>query len=286
MTIELRQIDGQFAFEAIGAPIWSLFDDETVRTLDNTLSRHGVLVFRRQSLSEKELVNFSNLFGAAEIIVRADWASANHPEVTRISNMRNADGDPIGGLGSGELEWHTDQSYMASPATGAILYGVEVPLGGPDTMWANLALAYDALPDAIRKTVDDRRGIFSYAKRVSAYDQETTPEEVRRKTPDVYHPLVNTHPETGQKAMYLDPATTVGIEGMPEDEGLSLLQELATHAASPAFVYRHVWQPGDVIMWDNGFLLHRRDAFATDQNRLLKRTTIRLSENQHILPGS
>jgi taurine dioxygenase len=286
MTIELRQIDGQFAFEAIGAPIWSLFDDETVRTLDNTLSRHGVLVFRRQSVSEKELVNFSNLFGAAEKIVRADWASANYPEVTRISNMRNSAGDPIGGLGSGELEWHTDQSYMASPATGAILYGVEVPLGGPDTMWANLALAYDTLPDAVRKTIDGRRGIFSYAKRVSAYDQETTPEEVRQKTPDVYHPLVNTHPETGQKAMYLDPATTVGIEGIPEDEGLSILQELAIHAASPAFVYRHVWQPGDVIMWDNGFLLHRRDAFATDQNRLLKRTTIRLSEKRHILPGS
>ena len=115
--------------------------------------------------------------------------------------------------------------------------------------------------------------------------QETTPEEVRRKTPDVYHPLVNTHPETGKKALYLDPATTAGIEGMPEDEGLSLLQELATHAASPAFVYRHVWQPGDIIMWDNGFLLHRRDAFATNQNRLLKRTTIRLSEKRHILPG-
>jgi taurine dioxygenase len=286
MSIELRQIDGQFAFEAIGTPIWSQFDHETARTLERTLSRHGVLIFRRQSLSEKELVNFSNLFGTAEKIVRADWASADHAEITHISNMRNAAGDPIGGLGSGELEWHTDQSYMTSPATGAILYGVEVPLGGPDTMWANLALAYDALPGVLQKNIAGRRGIFSYAKRVSAYDQETTPEEVRRKTPDVYHPLVNTHPETSQKSLYLDPATTVGIEGMPEDEGISLLQELATHAASPVFVYQHVWQPGDIVMWNNGFLLHRRDAFAANQNRLLKRTTIRLSKKHHILPGS
>jgi alpha-ketoglutarate-dependent taurine dioxygenase len=107
MTIELRQIDSQFAFEAIGAPIWSQFDNETVRTLDRTLSRHGVLVFRRQSLSEKELVNFSNLFGNAEKIVRADWASADYAEITRISNMRNAAGDPIGGLGV----WRIGMAY-------------------------------------------------------------------------------------------------------------------------------------------------------------------------------
>ena len=103
MTIELRQIDGQFAFEATGAPIWSQFDNETVRVLDKTLSRHGVLVFRRQSVSEKELVNFSNLFGNAEKIVRADWASADYAEVTRISNMRNAAGDSIGSPGASSV---------------------------------------------------------------------------------------------------------------------------------------------------------------------------------------
>ena len=120
---------------------------------------------------------------------------------------------------------------------------------------------------------------------MSGYDQETTPEEVQRKTPDVTHALVNEHPITGLKALYLDPATTTGVEGMPQDEGISLLGELATHATSSAFIYEHDWQVGDIIIWNNGFLLHKRDAFGIRQNRLLKRTTIQLPESSHFLPN-
>lgn len=285
MSIELIRIEDGFALEAKGTPIWSDLKDEDIRILDQALSEHGVIIFRRQSLSESELVEFSSRFGQPDKIVRKDWASTSHAEITRISNMKNANGIPIGGLGSGELEWHTDQSYMPCPATGAVLYAVEVPANGPNTMWANLALAYDALPAATKTFLEDKRGIFSYAKRVSAYDQETTPEEVRRKTPDVLHPIVTQHPETGRKALYLDPATTIGIDGMSVSEGMTLLDDLAEHAASAEFVYRHEWQVGDVIMWDNGFLLHRRDAFETNQNRLLKRTTIRLAPERHLMPS-
>ncbi|MEL0019820.1 MAG: TauD/TfdA family dioxygenase [Rickettsiales bacterium] len=285
MTLEFKETESQFAYEVSGTPIWSLKAESDIRELDQALSAHGVLIFRRQSISEQELVDFSARFGPLDKVVRTDWASTSHAEITRISNMRNADGNPIGGLGSGDLDWHSDQSYMPAPATGAILQGVEVPEDGPQTYWANLALAYAALPEATKRRIDGKRGIFSYAKRVSKYDQEKTPEEVRRKTPDVTHLLVNRHPVTGTSALYLDPATTIGIEGLPEDEGQELLDELAAHAAQPAFVYRHDWQVGDVVMWDNGFMLHRRDAFGTDQNRLLKRTTIRLSPNQHIIPS-
>lgn len=284
MPIELRSIDGNFAHEVHGAPIWSQSIREFAPALSEALSRHGVLVLRRQPASESELVAFSEMFGELDIIVRSDWASSEHPEVTRISNLRNAANEPIGGLGSGELDWHTDQSYMQSPATGAVLHGIEVPENGPRTYWANLALAYARLPDATKRKIDGKRGIFSYAKRVSGYDQEITPEEVRRKTPDVSHALVNEHPVTGVKALYLDPATTIGVEGMPEDEGIALLDELATHATSPEFIYEHDWHAGDIIVWDNGFLLHRRDAFGTAQNRLLKRTTIRLGADSHLLP--
>ena len=284
MSPEILPIDGRFAFEVRGLPAWADMDEATVRTLDDAWSQGGVMVFRRQALTEEELVRLSCRFGEPEIIVRTDWASAEQPRVTRISNMRNAEGVPIGGLGSGELHWHSDQSYMPSPATGAILHGIELPENGPATYWANLQLAHDALPASMKQRIEGLRGIFSYAKRVSAYDQETTPEEVKRKTPDVSHPLVHTHPTTGKRALYLDPGTMTGIVGMSEENGLALLDELTTHATQPAFVYRHEWRAGDLVMWDNGFLLHRRDAFGTAQNRLLKRTTIRLDPRTHIVP--
>ena len=176
-------------------------------------------MFRRQALTEEELVTFSRRFGTPEVIVRTDWASKGHPEITQISNMRNATGDTIGGLGSGELDWHTDQSYMAEPATGAILYGVEVPEDGPQTYWANLQLAYEALPQETKARIAGQRAIFSYAERYKDYEDESVPsEEILAQTPDVTHTLVQTHPTSGAKTLYLDPSTMVGIEGMDDAE--------------------------------------------------------------------
>ena len=285
MEFELRAINRQFAREVRAFSTWSDCDWKDYAPLRKCLSNVGLLVFRRQSVNEAELVAFSKMFGEPEIIVRSDWASSIHPEITRISNLRNAANEPIGGLGSGELDWHTDQSYMKEPATGAILHGVEVPENGPKTYWSNLALAYSSLPELTKRRLEGKRGIFSYAKRVSGYDQERTPEDVRRKTPDVTHALVNKHPVTGLKALYLDPATTIGVEGMSDDEGIALLAVLAEHATSPEFVYEHEWQAGDIVVWDNAFLLHRRTAFGLEQNRLLKRTTIRFDADSHLLPG-
>ena len=281
----LTPLDNKFAFQVQGLDIWAGLDDAHVRTLDDAWADQGILVFRRQALTEQELVAFSKRFGVPDVIVRTDWASGANPEIIQISNMRNARGQTIGGLGSGELAWHTDQAYMAEPATGAILYGVEVPEDGPRTYWANLRLAYEALPAETKARIEGRRAIFRYAERYKDYQDETVPtQEILDRTPDVTHALVQTHPTSGARTLYLDPSTVVGIEDMDQPEARSLLDELIQHATRPDFVYRHTWQPGDLIMWDNGFLLHRRDAFRTDQNRLLKRTTIRLSPDRHIVP--
>ena len=281
----LTPLDNNFAFEVQGLDIWSGLDDARVRALDDAWANQGVLVFRRQALTEGELVDFSRRFGTPDVIVRTDWASKGRPEIIQISNMRNAKGDAIGGLGSGELAWHTDQAYMANPATGAILYGVEVPENGPRTYWANLRLAYEALSQDTKARIEGRRAIFRYSERYKDYQDETVPtEEILAHTPDVTHPLVQTHPTSGARTLYLDPSTMVGIEGMDQPEGRALLDELIEHSTRPEFVYAHDWRPGDLIMWDNGFMLHRRDAFRTDQNRLLKRTTIRLAPNRHIIP--
>ena len=279
-------IDGQFAFEVRGLELWRPLPQDVVGALDDAWSSQGVLVFRRQALSEEELVAFSARFGEPDRIVRSDWAG-NHPAVIQISNMKNAQGRSIGGLGSGELGWHTDQSYVANPATGSVLYMVEMPRDNANTYWANLHLAYEALPPALKRRIAGLSAVYDYARRQSTYDDEKPmSEELRRRTPPVAHPLVSTHPVTGRKSLYLDPTTTVGIDGLPGEEGRTLLDELNRHATRPEFVYTHRWQIGDLVMWDNGFLLHRRDPFDPSQNRLLKRTTIRLSPERHIVPAT
>lgn len=285
--MEIRPLDGSFAREVTGLELWRELDAATIDALRDAWTRHGVLVFRRQALSEDEFVAFGRHFGAFEIIVRTDWQSDLRPEVIHISNMRDGRGESIGGLGAGELDWHTDQSYVTDPATGSMLYMVEMPAEGGVTSWANLQLAWEALPEATRQRVESLEVVYDYVKRQSTYDDEAPmSEELRQKTPPVLHPLVNVHPVTGAKALYLDPTTAAGVEGLPAAEGEALLDELAAHATLPEFVYAHHWRIGDVVLWDNGFLMHRRDAFDPAAKRWLKRTTLRLPPERHIVPAS
>ena len=276
-----------FGREIVDAKAWRLGDALTGARLGELWAREGILLFRRQALSEDELVAFSNQFGKAEIIVREDWKSDNRPEVIQISNMKDHFGNSIGGLGAGELDWHSDQSYVTDPATGSILYMVEMPSAPPMTYWANLQLAHAALSDTKQQRIANLHVVYDYLARQSTYDDE--PEmsaELRQRTPRVTHPLVNVHPLTGDTSLYLDPTTAIGIQGWEKEAGLKLIRELCEHATQDAFVYKHEWQIGDIVMWDNGFLMHRRDAFDPAQNRLLKRTTLRLPTDRHIIPAS
>lgn len=122
MKYNARRIGDSFACEVIGLKLWEKPDARTVNELRELWAEHGVLVFRRQALSEHELADFCALFGALELTVRRDWASSVRPEVGIISNLRDGTGAPIGGLGDGEVFWHSDQSYMLNPATGAALH--------------------------------------------------------------------------------------------------------------------------------------------------------------------
>jgi alpha-ketoglutarate-dependent taurine dioxygenase len=238
-------------------------------------------------LSEDEWADFSALFGRLELTVRTDWASKIRPEVGILSNLKDGDGKPIGGLGAGEVDWHSDQSSMMSPATGAGLYAVEIAQEGGATRWANLELAYAALPERLKRAVDGKRGIFDYTKRLAGYKESDRmdPDKVRRETPPVLHPLVLADPVSGRKALYLDPTTAVGIVGMDDGAANALLDELAEFATRPEFVYQHQWQVGDVLVWDNGFLMHQRDPFPANEKRLMKRTTMFLPRERHRVPG-
>lgn len=283
-AFEISELE-PFGAEISGLNLWASMSADTVDALASLWSTHGLLLFRRQALSESELVQFSAAFGKADVIVREDWQSESQPEVIRISNMKDYFGNSIGGLGAGELDWHTDQSYMVDPATGSVLYMVEMPTPAPATYWANMRLAYDALPPELASGTNEINVVYDYLVRQSKYDNEPAlTAELRRKTPIVTHPLVNAHPVSGDRALYLDPTTAAGIEGWETDVAKRHLTAIAEHATQAPFVYRHDWQIGDVVMWDNGFLMHRRDEFDATGNRLLKRTTLRLPPERHIVP--
>ena len=139
MPLETRLLDDSLACEVVGRCLWEPLDDRTLSELRDLWARHPVLVFRRQALSEHELAEFGAHFGPLERIVRTDWASPVRPEVGVISNLRDGQGKPIGGLGDGEIQWHSDQSYMLNPATGAMLYALELPPQGGTTSWVDCA---------------------------------------------------------------------------------------------------------------------------------------------------
>ncbi len=287
MPLETRPLDGGLACEIIGRHLWEAEDDAVTAEIRALWADHPVLVFPRQALSEDELANFSARFGPLERTVRTDWASPVRPEVGLISNLKDAQARPIGGLGDGEIEWHSDQSYMMRPATGAALYAIELPPEGGSTSWVDLGAAYAGLSERLKRAVEGRRAVFSYVKRLAGYQgvDRTISEEAKQKTPPVMHSLVHTHPATGKKALYLDWTTTTGIDGMDQASGTALLDELYGSATQPQFVYRHRWQVGDVLLWDNGLTMHRREPFDPSARRLMKRTTMFLPAERHIVPA-
>ena len=286
MPLETRPMGQSFAREIIGLRLWEPQDDPTIDELRALWADHPVLVFRRQALSEDELADFSACFGPLERTVRTDWASPVRPEVSLISNLKDAQARPIGGLGDGEIQWHSDQSYMKEAATGAMLYALELPPEGGTTSWVDLCAAYAGLPAGLKRAIDGKRAVFSYAKRLAGYQgvDRVISEEAKRKTPPVLHPLVHTHPVTGKPALYLDSTTTIGIEGLDDAPGDALLEEIYESATRPEFVYRHHWQVGDALLWDNGFTMHRREPFDPSARRLMKRTTMFLPRDRHIVP--
>jgi taurine dioxygenase len=287
MPLETRLLHPTLAREVIGLRLWEKLDAATVEELRGLYARHGVLVFRRQALSEAELAMFCALLGPLERTVRGDWASPGVPEVTVLSNLKDGMGRNIGGLGDGELLWHSDQSYMEAPATGAALYALELPPEGGETFWVDLRAAYAGLSRPLRAKVTGKRGIFDYAKRLAGYGRDSDAkisDEARRLTPPVTHALVRAHPETGERSLYLDSTTTIGIDYMDTTSGMALLDEVYAAATRDEFVYAHQWQVGDLVVWDNGFTMHRRNPFDPGDRRLMKRMTMTLDKHRHVLP--
>lgn len=268
--------------EITGLNLSQPLDDATFAELRDAFSACSVLVFRNQNLTPEQQIRFSRGFGELEIHVMERYLLPGHPEIFRVSNIVE-NGQRIGG--SGEF-WHTDLSYVAEPSRGSLLYSVEVPIRNGvvlgDTEFASTAAAYDALPAEMKKKLEGLKAVHRYGdiynKVAQARGGAALTEEQKKKTPDVIHPVVFTHPFSGRKSLFVNEGFTVGIVGMPDDEAQALLRALYDHSTRPEFIYRHKWQVGDLVMWDNWATVHRATGgYTPEERRLLHRTTLKAS---------
>ena len=228
-----------------------------------------ILLLRDQSLTEEDQVRFAEYFGPPAKTINVN-NTGKHPAVMLISNIRK-DGKPIGALPDGEMQFHTDQCYVEKPAAASMLYAIEVPSVGGNTLFANAYLAYETLPAEIKRRIDGR-------KAVNAYDYENASTirgtRLREGVPQYSHPVVRTHPATGRRALYVNRLMTIAIEDLPQAESDELLNLLFDHQEQRRFIYEHVWHVGDILMWDNRCTLHARTDFSSAERRLMRRITI------------
>lgn len=270
----LSQIAGA---EVTGVDLSRSLDEALLQQILDAFLAHHLLVFRDQALSPAQQSAFSERFGPLEEHVIRLPDGKPPPLVHVVSNL-DVDGNPTERPHShGNYFWHTDKSYHAVPSLLTILHAIELPPGGGgDTQFANMVLAYDALPQPMQRRIAGLQAVHSWEASRRNTNNRPASEEEKRDRPPVTHPLVRTHPDSGRKSLYIGIHTS-HVEGMPEEEGAALLGELLQHATQPRFVHTHQWRAGDVVMWDNRCLLHR--ALANYEmgrhRRVLHRTVVR-----------
>ncbi|GAB3402949.1 TauD/TfdA family dioxygenase [Massilia agilis] len=236
-----------------------------------------MLVFRDQHITPQQQIAFSRRFGPLQIHVLRQFQLPGHEEILVVSNIKE-NGKPIG-LGDAGRMWHSDLSYKALPSLGSMLHAQELPATGGDTLFANMHRAWDELPLALRRAVEGRHAEHSYLanyeelRERSPWRPALTLEQVAEVKP-VAHPIVRTHPENGRNALFVSEHFTTRILGIPEDESRDLLDQLFAHSVRPEFIYRHRWQPHDLLFWDNRSVMHLATGCPDNQRRKLYRTTI------------
>lgn len=241
---------------------------------------HCVIFFRGQAITDEALVRFSRGIGdparspASEGAKAGGSSAPDFPEIWIISNVVE-NGKPIGSLGAGEAEWHTDMSYVASPPIASVLYALEIPAVGGDTHFANMYDALADLPDDLRAKIEGRQANHD-SSYTSAGELRVGADPVVDVTlaPGTRHPIVLPHPDTDRAALYLGRRTNSHICGLPVADSEALLDSLWAECTRADLVYSHRWRVGDVVMWDNRCVIHRRDAFDPKARRIMHRTQI------------
>jgi taurine dioxygenase len=269
----VRQIDGVIGAE-FKCGIVQQLDEATFAALHRACLDHLVVLIRGQSLSIPDLLNFGRRFGelSPAAPVHKGQKPREYPELAVISNVVE-NGVAIGGLGDGEAVWHSDSCFNDIPPSFSILHSLEIPPAGGDTGFSNMYAALDTLPPELLRAI--RGKTIKHDLRYTSGGQLRpgyTGHEDIRTTPGPRHPIIRRHPETGCDALYLGRRPYAVITEVSTGESEALLNALWAHAAGPALSWHHQWRVGDVLIWDNRCVMHRRDAFDPQSRRIMHRT--------------
>lgn len=272
VTITVEPVSGAIGATVRGVDLSAPLDEATVAQISQAFLDHHVLFFRDQDLSPESQLRFGRFFGELDTHPFVEGMEA-HPEVIEVVT------EPEDRLNFGG-GWHTDVTFLEEPDLGSILYAVDVPEFGGDTLFANQHAAYDALSDTMKGLLDGLVAKHSAGPQYAEGGYSTLSKSMKTKSAEradrvVRHPLVRTHPETGRKALYVNRAFTIGIEGMRVDESAALLEFLFEHAVREPFTCRFRWFSGSVAMWDNRSVQHYALYDYRGHRRHMRRITVK-----------
>ena len=265
--------------EIIGLDISNKLTQDQINFINQSWDKRFVLVFRKQNLDDHKLMNFSKYFGELDPPGPNPYGITflpEFPEINVISNVKNEHGTPIGNLGDGEAVWHADMTYLQLPPKAGILYALEVPENQGNTHFANMELAYSELPNRLKDKIDGKILIHDSAHNSAGmlrkgYSEVDNPSD----TPGARHPMVITDKNTNNKLLFLGRRPHAYIIGLELEESENLLNEIWEHATQEKFTWTQRWEKGDLLMWKNLNLLHKRDAFDPNTRRIMHRTQLK-----------
>lgn len=271
--VELVPLADRIGIEARGIDLARLPDAGFEEVYDAWIA-HAVLLVRNQSLTPEQQLALTDRFGSRASYTRPQFSPDDAPELLILSNIRK-DGKLIGSPVSGRV-WHSDGHYLASPPAGSLVHAIETPASGGDTLFANMMEAYYDLPESVKRRLEHREVVISRVQsRPYNYPDRPPPTAAERaEWIDVAKPMVRVHPVSGRKAVYVGGNVPWRVVGMTEAESAPLVTFLQEFSTLPRYLYRHRWQPGDVVVWDNRSALHRATWYDGErERRLLHRTT-------------
>jgi taurine dioxygenase len=274
MPFEVVPLSKHIGAEIRGLDLRQKPDEATVAAIYQAWLDHVVLIFPDQQLAQEDLIRATGFFGQIGALSRPPkyfpkGYSKLLPNIMMISNIRE-NGEPIGALPDGEMMFHHDMIHAEVPSKATLLYSLEIPAAGGNTLFASGYAAYDTLDPAIRERLEGKKALHHYnygsTIRGDSRGTEAFAEQV--------HPVFRTHEDSGRKAVYVNRLMTVKVLDIPEDESQQLLNAVYDHAEKREFVYEHVWRVGDLLLWDNRCSSHARTDFPSTERRLMLRTTV------------
>ncbi len=273
----LGDLNGAFGFGVIvaGCRIEQGLDAADARRLRAAYRRSRVLCLRTgRPVTPAAFLALARCLGAPQRQLIRAYRHPDHPEISLIASTQRDERGDQQRIVQGQ-QWHTDDSYMAVPCSTTLLHATRVPEAGGNTLFADLFSAYEALPGPLRAEVAGRRAVHKYLCRRNASRVPVRSDEEEGETPAVSHPMVRTHPVSGRKALFLNANRMDHVVGLSLEAGDALLDRLIAHASQPQFVYRHLWQAGDIVIWDNRATMHKVIDDFGDEPREMMRILLR-----------